>query len=147
MKKIVTALALLLATMGVVSCGDLLESSGNGKLDGMWQLVRIDTLATGGYADVAEDRKYLSVQGSILTLRDADAYTIYMFRFVQGEGQLGLSDARYNNREESDPRVTDVEELRPYGLGALETTLRIEKLNGRSMILTTDSLRLSFRRF
>lgn len=147
MKKIVTALALLLATMGVASCGDLLESSGNGKLDGMWQFVRIDTLATGGYADVAEDRKYLSVQGSVLTLRDADAYTIYMFRFVQGEGQLGLSDARYNNREENDPRVTDVEELRPYGLGALETTLRIEKLNGRSMILTTDSLRLSFRRF
>ncbi|MGI6243585.1 MAG: lipocalin-like domain-containing protein [Prevotella sp.] len=147
MKKIVLVFSLLLAVMGFVSCGDWVETSGNGKLDGMWQLIRIDTLATESGVDMAEDRKYLAVQGKILEVHDADESGKYMFRFSYTEGRLSLSDARSNDRESDDPKVTDVSVLAPYGINSLNETFDVEKLTGSKLVLVSDVLRLTYRKF
>lgn len=147
MKKIVLVCSLFLAVMGMGACGDWIETSGNGKLDGMWHLMRIDTLETGGGVDMAEDRKYLAVQGSILEVHDADEVGKYMFRFSHADGKLALSDARLNDRTQGDPVVTDVSVLTPYGINRLEETFVVEKLTGKRMVLVSDVLRLTYRKF
>lgn len=147
MKKILLLCALMAAATSMLSCGDLVEGSGNGKLDGFWQLTRIDTLATGGHADMAADRKFLSVQGTILTLHDADEGPRYMFRFSHANGQLALSDARYNDRERGDTLVASTAELHPFGLDTLSDTLTVEQLTGSRLVLRGLTLRLSFRKF
>lgn len=147
MKKLILVCSLCMAVMGLVSCGDLIETSDNGKLDGMWHLTRIDTLETGGGMDVAEDRKYLAVQGSILQVHDADEPEKYMFRFSHADGKLTLSDARLNDRRLGDPVVTDATLLMPYGINSLNETFVVEKLTRKRMVLVSDVLRLSYIKF
>lgn len=147
MKKIILVCSLCMAVMGLVSCGDLIETSDNGRLDGLWHLTRIDTLGTGRGVDMAEDRKYLAVQGSILEVHDADEGERYMFRFSHADGKLALSDARRNDRRHGDPEVTDVAVLTPYGINRLSETFKVENLTGSRLVLVSSTLRLIYRKF
>ena len=58
----------LLAAVLVCSCE--IEMSGNGRLDGMWHLVSVDTLSTSGVRDMSEERIYWSFQNRLLELDD-----------------------------------------------------------------------------
>ena len=90
MKKIfLLAASLVLAT----SCGDLIETSDNGNLDGYWQLAQVDTLATGVTADMTDSKVFWGVQGKFLNVLDtheAPSYG-YMFRFQHTADSLWLS--------------------------------------------------------
>lgn len=147
MKKIILVCSLCMAVMGLVSCGDLIETSDNGRLDGLWHLTRIDTLETGRGVDMAEDRKYLAVQGSILEVHDADEGERYIFRFSHADGKLALSDARRNDRRHGDPEVADVAVLTPYGINRLSETFKVENLTGSRLVLVSSTLRLIYRKF
>lgn len=147
MKTKIFVFLLVVITVSLTSCGDLLETSNNGKLDGFWQLAAVDTLATGGHRDMADDRKFMSVQGKILEMHDADEGIRYMFRFAHADGKLSLSDARIDDRNTGDPAVESVDPLRPFGLDALDQVFTVEKLSGGRLVLVTGSLRLSYRKF
>lgn len=147
MKKIVFKCALLLATVSMASCGDLLESSNNGKLDGWWHLVSIDTLATEGHLNLSSGRKMVAFQGNILEMQDADGGSRLMFRFVMKDNQLSLSDARYNDRTQGDPLVEYVEVLRPFGVNNLNETFKVEHLSGSKMTLVSSTLRLRYNKY
>lgn len=147
MKKMIITLCLAFIVMILSSCGDFLETSDNGKLDGLWQLTRIDTLGTGGSLDVTSDRKYLAVQAGFLEVRDADMAERYMFRFSYDGDQLVLSDARLNDRSLGDPEVADVGVLMPYGINRLSVTFKVEKLTGSRLVLVSSTLRLIYRKF
>lgn len=147
MKKMIKTQCLAFIVMILSSCGDFLETSDNGKLDGLWQLTRIDTLGTGGGLDVTTDRKYLAVQASFLEVRDADMAERYMFRFSYDGDQLVLSDARLNDRSLGDPEVADVAVLTPYGINRLSETFKVEKLTGSRLVLVSSTLRLIYRKF
>ncbi len=141
------AFVLGLTLLSVCSCGDLIETSGNGKLDGNWHLTAIDTLSTGQSTDVSADRKFLAVQGTMLVLNDADEAPQYMFRFSFSGGQLTLSDARFNDRTLGDPEVTDVAPLQPYGVNSLMESFAVEFPTSGRMVLTSSLLRLTFQKF
>lgn len=147
MKRFLWIIMVCLSAVGWVSCGDWIESSDNGRLDGNWFLITIDTVGTGGSADVTADRKFLAVQGSLLVVRDADETVQYMFRFVHADGRLSLSDARMNAREHGDPLVTDVELLRPFGINSLTESFSVAFPNKNRMVLSGDMLRLTFKRY
>ena len=146
MKKIfLLAASLVLAT----SCGDLIETSDNGNLDGYWQLAQVDTLATGVTADMTDSKVFWGVQGKFLNVLDtheAPSYG-YMFRFQHTADSLWLSDARVNNREVSDTLLTDVTPLRPLGINELDEHFLVERLSGSRMVLRGTMLRLHFRKF
>ena len=84
MKKTFLFLATCLAmTMAATSCGDFIETSDNGDLDGYWQLSQVDTLANGVQVDMTSSKVFWGVQGKFLTMLDthqAPSYG-YMFRF------------------------------------------------------------------
>lgn len=146
MRKILTAICLFVVLSISTSCGKWFETSDNGKLDGNWHLMSVDTIG-GGTADLSSLHRFMAVQGSILQLRDNDAYSRYLFRFSQSEGRLSIYDARVLDREVDDSLVTDVSVLAPFGINRLEETFSIEFDGGGKMKLTGDHLRLNFRKF
>ena len=71
MKKTFLFLAICLAmTMAATSCGDFIDTSDNGDLDGYWQLSQVDTLANGVQVDMTSSKVFWGVQGKFLTMLD-----------------------------------------------------------------------------
>lgn len=148
MKKILLAGFVAFIVMCMASCGDVFETSDNGKLDGYWHLTEIDTLNSGNVADMSEKRVFWAVQGKILNMYDADydwGYG-YMFRFNHTGSSLILSEPRINFRVASDSLVTDVNVIRRYGMCALSDTFDVERLSSSHMTLKGRRLRLLFRK-
>lgn len=146
MRKILYLLAL---GMMIVSCE--LETSGNGKLDGYWQMCQVDTLTTGGVTDTRESLIYWGIQGKLLQIRYSEN-NVYMgegllFRFENDNSLLTLSSPVVHHLYETDEPIDDVELLKPYGIYRLEEKFTIEQLDDKYMILTNDVLRLHFRRY
>jgi hypothetical protein len=146
MRKILYLLALGLM---IVSCE--LETSGNGKLDGYWQMCQVDTLTTGGVTDTRESLIYWGIQGKLLQIRYSEN-NVYLgegllFRFENDNSLLTLSSPVVHHLYETDEPIDDVELLKPYGIYRLEEKFTIEQLDDKYMILTNDVLRLHFRRY
>ncbi len=146
MKKSFLLLAACLVM--AVSCGDLFETSGNGDLDGYWQLSQVDTLQNGASADMTGSKVFWAVQGKFLDIIDTHRSNYgYMFRFQHTVDSLLLSDARVNQRELFDSLLTDVSPLRPLGVNDLAEHFLVEQLTGSRMVLRGKVLRLHFRKF
>jgi hypothetical protein len=146
MRKI---LYLLVLGLMVVSCE--LETSGNGELDGYWQMCQVDTLATGGKADTRGSFIFWGVQGKLLQIRFSEN-NVYLgegllFRFENKNSMLTLSSPFVHHLYETDEPIDDVEILKPFGIYRLEEKFVIEELDKKSMVLTNDLLRLHFRRY
>ena len=147
--------ALLLCALSVLSsCSVDFETSGNGALDGFWHLERVDTLATGGSADLSSGRLFWAVQAKLVCVRDFgnNDKGCYL-RFVQTSDSLTLSTPYINNWHENeqetggDVPVTDKAVLAPYGISGLTDGFCKETLKGGTMVLRSKVLRLHFKKF
>ena len=138
--------ALLMLSLVLNSCE--LETSDNGKLDGFWHLERVDTLATGRSCDLSGQLLFWSVQMRLLGVSDKN-YKLesVFFHFEHANGTLRIYDPHEDERMEGDPAIDDASVLAPYGINSLDETFNVERLTGSGMVLTTDELRLVFKRF
>ena len=138
----------MMATMILASCE--LEQSDNGKLDGFWLLSSVDTLSTGHTADVSAEELTWSFQGRLLQLRKATLlyykFPNYILRFESTSNSLTLSNPIYNDRDEGDPDVEDIEELRPFGINDFEEHFTIVTLTNSRLVLKNDRLQLKLRK-
>ncbi len=134
----------LIIGLALTSCE--LDFSSNGDLDGNWQMTRIDTVATGGTKDMYGQKVYWSVQKKLLETRQYPQMGV-IFHFEHANNQLKLRDPYWNNREEGDVKITDVEEIKHMGVNVLDETFNVLELNSDNMVLQSDVLRLSFRRY
>ena len=146
MRKILYVLTLCVL---FVSCE--LETSGNEKLDGYWQLSQVDTLATGNVTDTREALIYWGFQGKLLQIRFSENGKYlgegFLFRFERAKYTLNLSSPILHHLYETDEPIDDVEILKPYGIYELEEVFSIEELNEDNMVLSNDELRLHFRKY
>lgn len=121
------------------------EHSENGALEGNWRLVQVDTLATGGRADVRGALRYWAVQHRLLKCYDASgAHRACLLRFEHKGDSLNLYAAHSDGREEGDHLLESSERLQPYGLQELDERLAVEELNRKRMRLKGKALRLTF---
>lgn len=134
-----TAFALLL-----VSCD--MHTSDNGKLDGMWHLVGVDTL-DGGHLDLSNQTKFWMFQSNLMQLSNTNRGELIICRFNQSGDSLAVSEPRVSNRNVGDTLITKPAVLSPYGINALNESFFIEKLQSDKMILRTDRLTLNFKKF
>lgn len=139
---------LLLGCMLIASCD--IETSGNGKLDGFWHLVEVDTLQTSGKANVADQRLFWGVQAKLIHLQGAD--NSFYLRFNHTADSLILYqpylDHWHQDQEDGgDIPVDDATLMAPYGIQRLEEHYKVEALDGKKMILSTSTLRLFFKKF
>jgi len=139
-------IALLLSTLLLTGCE--LETSHNGKLDGNWQLRKIDTLATGGICDMSYSYIYWAVQNDLLQVRDIDnGNQKYFFRFQKQGNQLTISAPhRIITKDELQPLET-AELLLPFGIIGTEDTFTITQLSNGSLTLNNTLYRLHFRKY
>lgn len=134
--------------MALTGCD--LEHSENGKLDGLWQLRSVDTLATGGTADMRSSQRVWGVQGTFIQLRlvtSGEFTDNIVCRFSHEGSTLKLTEPYMVNRDEGDVSVDDVKLLQPFGMSRLEESFKVLELSGSQMTLESDVLRLHFRRY
>lgn len=124
-----------------------LETSHNGKLDGWWLLTAVDTLPTGGHANVEEQQCTWAFQGRLLELRDVPGQRgDYLLSFAQHGGDLLLSHPYLSARDSGDIAVQTPQPLHPYGIQTLSERFSIITIDRQRMVLTSTSLRLYFRK-
>jgi len=107
------------------------ETSGNGDLDGLWQLSVRDSLVTGTSYDVHMQGEYWAVQVHLLQIRGGRHSGYYRFRYADGRLKL------YPPQLDADGRQ-DTTTLFDY---------RVVNLNGSRLVLQDDTVRLSFRKY
>lgn len=120
-------------------------TSGNGDLDGFWQLRLLDSLKTGKSVDMRESGVYWGVQTDLLETSTRNIMVLFRFNLV-GDS-LFLREPYINNRDVSDMLVTDATLLAPMGVNHINEGFRVIELNGRTMMLQSDLLRLYFRKY
>ncbi len=140
MKRLFYAIALV-AMLG--SC--TLETSKNGKLDGMWQLYSLDSLDNGTTVDMRSSHVFWAVQVRLLEARNRDVRIL--LRFNHSGDSLFLYDPYTNDRDLSDVKVTDAAKLAPLGINNLEEHFAVKALNSSNMVLEAPTLRLYFRKY
>ena len=139
-------LSILFAFMFCLSACEL-ETSHNGKLDGWWLLTAVDTLQTGGHANVEAQQCTWAFQGRLLELRDVPGQRgDYLLSFAQHDNDLLLSHPYLSARDSGDIAVQTPQPLHPYGIQALSEQFSIITIDRRRMVLTSASLRLYFRK-
>ena len=140
MKTIIKSTVLLLSVFLAVGCK--LDTSHNGKLDGYWKLTTVDTLQTGGISNLTDASIFWAVEKDLLVARDNN-----VFRFVNADNTLSLSDAHLYNKVTGNIAVEDLSVLAPLGINHQPEVFKIDKLSSSTMTLSTDELRLSFKKF
>lgn len=144
-RALIAPLLLVLALFS--SCE--LETSDNGDLDGMWHLMQVDNLQTGGIDDVVPQRIYWSFQVRLANLRSLVDGPDVFCRFERNGNLLRLHSFYFNDRPGGDPAVSDVSLplLKKVMVDSLSQTYRIDDLDASMMVLSTNSLRLHFVKY
>jgi len=122
-----------------------LETSNNGKLDGMWLMTNIDTLATGGSADVRESLITWSFQVKLMQLRHPNNRMV--FHFLHENNQLILMDAVIDDRMSGDRPVTDNETMQRVGLTQPKDTFIVLNLTNNDLNIANKQYRFRFRKY
>lgn len=146
MRHSIYLLVAMIATLSATaSCN--VETSNNGKLDGFWHLVQVDTLATGGVNDLSEYKFFWSVQRNLIDASDhLGGNRELLFTFVHTGDSLILSNPCFPVWDGDDTPIDNLEPLRPFGINSLDQKFLIESMSGGKMILRDDSVRLGFRK-
>lgn len=149
-------LATLTTTLLLASCN--VETSDNGPLDGFWHLEQVDTLATGGTTDYSSGYVFWGVQKDLIYIKDSSNSSVgaYYLRFNQTKDSLHITKIYLDHGHEDNPyheQGGDIpveaidRNLRFFGLNALPEHFKKEAINGNRMILSTEKLRLKFKKF
>ena len=142
MKKITFLFAAFLL---LTSCE--IEFSNNGKLDGFWQLIAVDTIATQHTSDLKTSGRTWAFQGRLLEMRDTKGgYSDLYFSFEHRGDSLFLDSPYLSDRDADDIKITDVNIVRPYGVNGLKEGFEIESLSNNKLILRSKTLRLLFKK-
>ena len=142
MKKITFLFAAFLL---LTSCE--IEFSNNGKLDGFWQMIAVDTLATQHTSDLKTSGRTWAFQGRLLEMRDTKGgYSDLYFSFEHRGDSLFLDSPYLSDRDADDIKITDVNIVRPYGVNGLKEGFEIESLSNNKLTLRSKTLRLLFKK-
>lgn len=135
-------------TVAMLAASCTLEGDGSSDLSGFWHLESVDTLATGGHADLSGHRVFWAVQGDLLRVSDADAGgDSYFFRYTHQNDSLTLSEPRIDARTDGDPAVQNPSLLTPFGIQRITEHYIVESLKSSRMVIRSQELRLGFKKF
>jgi len=137
----------------VIACAGIfasctLEMSNNGKLDGMWHITQIDTIATGGSLDMSEVRRFWNIDTHLLEMRDYEGViTPLVMHFSHSDDKLIAYDVYIFDRANGDPVVDDTTICYPYGMTQIPDTFNVEQLKSYRMTLSNKKYRIRFEKY
>ena len=151
---VITVVVALL--MSLASCE--LEASNNGELDGFWHLEQIDSLENGKTVDCSNQLIFWGAQLRLIEAKDlgVNTYNRLYLRFEQTSDKLIINKVFENHWHEDNPNGEvggDVpveaanDDTRHFGINSIPEEFVKERLDNKKMVLKSDKLRLTFRRF
>ena len=144
---ILIAATTILTTMTLASC-DIETSSAAGDFNGMWHLTRVDTIATGGVLDLKNEKLFWAFQNKLMQADDKnEKLAKILMRFNQANTQLTLHTPYCYDRENGDKPLTDSTLLIPYGINKTEEKFDVVTLKGGKMVLQSEKLKLTLKKF
>lgn len=150
MKKFLFLLLSVAVASGMFSSCEL-ETSGAGAFDGMWHLVMVDTVSTGGKLDMSKKRIYWCFQYKLMQTDDKDGYyKPILMRFSHEHNALFLTEPYIYDRENGDKPITDESEsflLTPYGINKINEEFKVISISSNRMQLQSQMLKLTFKKF
>lgn len=136
---------ILISILGTLLASCTLETSDNGKLDGMWLLTTVDTLSTGGSANVRESLITWSFQVKLMYLHHPQGRMV--FHFQHDDNWLILKDAVLDDRMKGDVPVTDSETMQRVGLTQPQDTFVVYNLSSSNLDIANREYRFRFRKY
>ena len=120
-----------------------------GSMEGMWHLVKIESMTSVVSEDLSEQVVFWSFQSKLLQMEDKTGqHYSYLYRFRVDNDQLTLTAPYQFDRENGDRPLTTYEPtLGLYGIKSITPVFRIEKRDSRNMILNDGAVRLYFDKF
>lgn len=144
---ILIAATTILTTMSLASC-DIETSSAAGDFNGMWHLTRVDTIATGGVLDLKNEKLFWAFQNKLMQADDKnEKLAKILMRFNQTNTQLTLHTPYVYDRENGDEPLSDPTLLAPYGINKTEEKFDVVTLKGGKMVLQSEKLKLTLKKF
>lgn len=141
MKKIKYFILILLIG-ALASCE--VHTSNNGDLDGYWQMVQMDSVASDKVTNMKGSGIFYAVYAHLLQVHGAG--TQVSFRFKHFGDSLTLYSP-YADYGQNDQPVEDVSVLKPYGINRLHENFHVDALSNSKMILSNQDVRLYFRKY
>ena len=134
----------------VVLMGGCAKQPINSDVEGFWRLERFTTLAAGETHE--PERIYYSITRYVVEVSEkqgSQGYGSFIGRFAYGEDGLEALMSEFKERDKTTDNGKDatVEQLKPFGIGDLETVFRIVKADGKRLVLESDYARLELSRF
>ena len=141
----------LIALLAIIIIGNMLsctvETSDNGKLDGFWHLVSIDSVASGKTMDTENDYYFWAFQYKLLSVRNTRTGSEYFLRFSHEGDSLLLSEPYMFISQGVDSLLPSADSLREYGINSLEERFKVVSLSSQRMELRSRMLQLKFKKF
>lgn len=163
MKPLHNKIYTILMMLAISLCTACDKMPDNGQLDGMWQLMSIET-ADGHILDVKEQQHYWSFRLRLVQFTASRAIDTDKFyaHFSREGGDIVLKDfcqeARYEKDTDDNVWVSseEAELLHPWGVYGqadendsqkIKATYRVEALSDTRLVLKSDETRLTLRKF
>ena len=144
MKKVITWLIIIIIS---VSACDI-EQSNIGELEGLWQLYRTDTIATGGSADLRESQLSWAFQGELLEMKSHPLSRLdFVARYTITSDSLFVEDLRVLDREKGDPLPDNLEDVKCFGINTPNEHFRLLFFNKEQMRLQSETLIIYLRKY
>lgn len=131
--KSLTSMLIALAVMAVIVLGATSCRKGgiNGDLDGQWQIMEVENLATG--ETTGQQRLY---------------YCLYLHTVnLTGSGMTTGNMTYEGDRLTLEFPISTVDQLSRWYIYEKTTIFRVEALSGSHMVLVSDRVRISFRKY
>lgn len=141
MKKIILTIGVSCMLACTTSC--TIETSGNGDLDGNWQLMQMDSVGNGKTTDMKEKQIFYAVQFKLLNIRAYNYDGGYYFFHFEHKGDSLILNATPGDAGKG----YKTDDLRKYGINSLNERFGIKLLNKNDMIIESSLLKLKFRKF
>ena len=156
MKHILYILSFALLSLFYLSCD---KTPKNGALDGQWQLMEIAEKVSPTDMDYSritnkkDERIYWAFQLDLLNiytqsgkLNGYTAYSTARFQLANGRLRIAPTYIHFDNRDSllTDPHTTALE---PMGIEGNAADFKVETLNSKKMVLSSDKRSLTFRKF
>ena len=151
------SLTLIAICMLAMLAGCRFEVVSNGDFDGNWHLMSTEDRTTGEITDNSQQRIFWGVAVRLINIHDSDQQGDvgklgYYLRFRKSDSMLVVTEAYKNNWHEDrenggdKPLLTPEEQepLKHFGIYFIPQSFRIEYLSGSTLIISTDTHRMTF---
>lgn len=130
----------LTAIAGVLMMGSCRKASDNGKLDGQWQIMQIETL-DDDQVRVPQRRVYICLNLHVVQLSSVGGISASgNMKYDKASGELNWDFPYHVTPQE-------ISSLSEWGIYSNPVTLHVVKLDGKSMVLKSDKSVITCRRF